>query len=191
MPTQKTPRRKIVAFLMVTVDGYHQTTDGDLSWHNVDDEFNEFAAAQVDEADTLLFGRKTYEGMAEFWRSPVALEVDAGMAERMNRYPKIVVSRSLASAQWTPSTLISDDAPAQLTKLKEQPGKDIILLGSSSLAASLLDDGVLDELRIMVNPVILGTGDAALAGADRSNLELARVRQFASGNVLLTYHPQR
>lgn len=190
MATQGTSRRKIIAFLMVTVDGYHQSTDGDLSWHNVDDEFNEFAAAQVDEADTLLFGRKTYEGLAEFWRSPVALEVDADMSERMNRYPKIVVSRSLASAQWTPSTLISDNAAAQLTRLKEQPGKDIILLGSSSLAASLLDDGVLDELRIMVNPVVLGSGDPALAGADRSSLELTRVRQFASGNVLLTYHPQ-
>jgi dihydrofolate reductase len=119
MLSQKTPRRKIIAFLMVTLDGYHQATDGDLSWHNVDDEFNEFAAAQIDEADTLLFGRKTYEGMAEFWRSPMALEVDAAMSERMNRYPKIVVSRSLASAQWTPSTLISDDAAAQLTKMKE------------------------------------------------------------------------
>ena len=191
MPTRETPRRKIIAFLMVTVDGYHQATDGDLSWHNVDDEFNEFAAAQVDEADTLLFGRKTYEGLAEFWRSPQALEVDAGMSERMNRYPKIVVSRSLASAEWAPSTLISHDAPAQLTKLKEQPGKDIIMPGSSRLAASLLDGGVLDELRIMVNPVVLGSGDPALAGAARSSLELVQVRQFASGNVLLTYHPQR
>lgn len=191
MPTEKSPRRKIIAFLMVTLDGYHQTTDGDLSWHNVDDEFNEFAAAQIDEADTLLFGRKTYEGMSDFWRSPQALEVDADMTERMNSYPKIVVSRSLASAPWTPSTLISEDAPAKLTRLKEQPGKDIMLLGSSSLAASLLDSGVLDELRIMVNPVILGAGDAALAGADRSSLELALVRQFASGNVLLTYRPQR
>jgi dihydrofolate reductase len=191
MTTQKTPKRKIIAFLVVTLDGYHQTTNGDLSWHNVDDEFDEFAAAQLDEADTLLFGRKTYLGMAEFWRSPVALEVDAGMSERMNRYPKIVVSRSLASADWAPSTLISDDAPAQLTKMKEQPGKNIILLGSSTLAASLLDCGVLDELRIMVNPVILGSGDAALAGAGRSSLELAQVRRFASGNVLLTYHSQR
>jgi len=119
--------------------------------------------------------------MAEFWRSPVALEVGAGMSERMNRYFKIVVSRRLASAQWTPSILIGDDAPGQLLKLREQPGKDIILLGSSSLAASLLDGGVLDELRIMVNPVLLGTGDTALAGARRSNLELAQVRQFASG----------
>jgi dihydrofolate reductase len=191
MRTQQTPGRKIIAFLMVTLDGYHQTTDGDLFWHNVDDEFNEFAAAQLDEADTLLFGRKTYLGMAEFWRSPVALEVDPGMSERMNRYPKIVVSRSLTTAEWPPTTLLSDNAPAQLTKLKDQPGKDIVLLGSSSLAASLLAGGVLDELRIMVNPVILGTGDAVLAGASRTSLKLALVRQFASGNVLLTYHPQR
>ena len=191
MPTQNTPSRKIIAFLMVTLDGYHQTSAGDLFWHNVDDEFHEFAAAQMDEADTLLFGRKTYLGMAEFWRSPAALEVDAGMSERMNRYAKIVVSRSLASAEWAPSTLISEDAAGQLTTLKEQPGKDIFLLGSSSLAASLLDGGVLDELRIMVNPVILGTGDTVLAGAGRTSLEFAGVRQFASGNVLLTYHPQR
>jgi dihydrofolate reductase len=87
--------------------------------------------------------------------------------------------------------LLSDNAPAQLTKLKDEPDKDIVLLGSSSLAASLLDGGALDELRIMVNPVILGTGDAALAGASRTGLELARVRQFASGNVLLTYYPER
>jgi dihydrofolate reductase len=102
-----------------------------------------------------------------------------------------VVSRSLTSPDWAPTTLISDDAPAELTRLKEQPGKDIFLLGSSTLAASLLDAGVLDELRIMVNPVILGTGDTALAGAGRTSLELAQVRQFASGNVLLTYRPQR
>ena len=191
MPTQKTPGRKVVAFLMVTLDGYHQTTDGDLSWHNVDDEFHEFAAAQMDEADTLLFGRKTYVGMAQFWRSQVAQEIDPGMSERMNRYPKIVVSRTLTGAEWAPSTLLSDNAPAQLTTLKNQPGKDIFLLGSSALAASLLDAGVLDELRIMVNPVILGTGDPVLVGASRTSLELAGVRQFASGNVLLTYHPLR
>ena len=175
---------------MVTADGYHETADGDLFWHNVDDEFHEFAAAQLDAADTLLFGRKTYQGMAEFWCSPTALEVDPGMTGRMNRYPKVVVSGSLASADWAPSTLISDDAAAQLTKLKQQPGNDIMLLGSSTLAASLLDAGVLDELRLMVNPVILGSGHAALAGADRSGLELAAVRQFLSGNVLLTYLPR-
>lgn len=181
--------RKIFAFLMVTLDGYHEAADGDLSWHNVDDEFHDFARAQLREADTLLFGRKTYLGMAQFWQSPVALQVDATTAELMNGCQKIVVSRTLASADWAPSTLISDDAAAQLTKVKEQPGKDILLLGSSALAAGLLDAGILDELRFMVNPVVLGSGHPALAGASRAGLALTAVRQFRSGNVLVTYRP--
>jgi dihydrofolate reductase len=180
-------RRKIFAFLMVTIDGYHEAADGDLSWHNVDEEFDEFAGAQMDETDTLLFGRKTYLGMAEFWTSPAAVDVDPAMTKRMNDYPKIVVSRSLDSAGWAPATLIRDDVTGQLGKLKDQPGKDIALLGSSTLAASLLGTGVIDELRIMVNPVVLGSGHPALAGADMTSLELTATRRFTSGNVLLTY----
>jgi dihydrofolate reductase len=179
--------RKIFAFLMVTLDGYHETVDGDLFWHNVDGEFHEFAAAQLDEADTLLFGRKTYLGMAQFWPSPAALEVDPDTAERMNGYHKIVVSRSLASADWAPSEIISDDVPGRLAALKDRPGKDIALVGSSALVASLLGKGMIDELRVMINPVVLGGGHPALAGADLTGLELLGTRQFASGNVLLTY----
>ena len=182
--------REIFAFLMVTADGYHATTDSELFWHNVDDEFHEFALAQLDQADTLLFGRVTYQGMAEFWSSPDAFEADPAMTERMNRYPKVVVSRTLAAADWTPSTLIRADAGAQLARLKEEPGKDIALLGSSMLAASLLAAGLIDELRLMVNPVVLGGGQPVLTGTERKNLQLLRVRQFDSGNVLLTYRPQ-
>lgn len=182
--------REIFAFLMVTADGYHATSDGDLFWHNVDDEFDEWALAQIDAADTLLFGRVTYQGMAEFWSSPVALEVDPIMTERMNRYRKVVVSSTLAAADWAPSTLIRDDVIGQLTRLKEEPGQDIALLGSSTLAASLLTAGLIDELRLMVNPVALGSGLQVLAGAERRSLQLLRTRPFASGNVLLTYRPQ-
>jgi dihydrofolate reductase len=181
--------RKIFAFLMVTADGYHETTDGDLSWHNVDAEFHEFAVAQLDEADTLLFGRKTYLGMADFWTSPVALEVDPATTERMNGYQKIVVSRTLSTADWAPSTLISDDVPARLARIRELPGRDIALLGSSALTASLVGAGLVDELRIMVNPVVLGSGRPALAGASRTALELARTRLFDNGNTLLIYRP--
>jgi dihydrofolate reductase len=183
--------RKIFAFLMVSLDGYHETAHGELFWHNIDDEFHEFAVAQLDEADTLLFGRKTYLGMAEFWQSPMALQAGAATTERMNGYGKIVVSRTLASADWAPSTLISDDVTGQLTKMKELPGKDIALLGSSTLAADLLDAGLIDELRVMVNPVVLGSGHPVLAGAARNGLDLLGLRRFASGNLLLTYRPAR
>jgi dihydrofolate reductase len=182
--------RKIFGFLMVTLDGYHETSDGDLSWHNVDAEFHEFAVAQLDEADTLLFGRKTYAHMAEFWPSPAAMQLLPATAERMNGYQKIVVSRTLTSADWAPSTLIADDVPARLARVKKQPGKDIALIGSSHLAASLLGAGLVDEVRIMVNPVVLGSGRPVLAGAGRTALDLARTRQFDSGNMLLVYQPR-
>jgi dihydrofolate reductase len=180
--------RKIYAFLMSSADGYHAAPDGGLSWHNVDDEFERFAVEQLDEADTLLFGRTTYLGMAEFWPSP-AVAPDDPVAVRMNGYQKVVVSRTLASADWGPSTLLRDDVPSRLAAIKKQSGLDIALLGSSTLAASLLTDGLLDELRIMINPVVLGHGQPLLAGADMTRLDLAAVRQFASGNVLLTYLP--
>jgi dihydrofolate reductase len=179
--------RTIFSFLMTSLDGYHATSEGDLDWHNVDQEFHDFAAIQVDQADTLLFGRKTYQGMAEFWQSPMALEVDPSMAARMNSYQKIVVSRTLTSADWGPARLISSDVPEELAKIKAQPGKDIALLGSSALAASLLRADALDELRVMVNPVILGSGQPCFSGADRTGLKLTAVREFRSGNVLLTY----
>jgi dihydrofolate reductase len=181
--------RKIFVFLMATLDGYQETTAGDLFWHNVDAEFLEFAAAQLDEADALLFGRKTYEHMAAFWPTEAAQHGVPAVASRMNGFDKIVVSRTLTEAAWGPVTILSDDVAAQLAKIKTQPGKDIALIGSSDLAASLLGTGVIDEIRIMVNPVVLGSGHAVLAGAEQTALRLARIRQFGSGNVLLTYRP--
>lgn len=111
--------RKIFGFLMVTLDGYHATSDGDLFWHNVDAEFHEFAVAQLDDADTLLFGRKTYDHMAAFWPSPAALQALPATAERMNDYQKIVVSRTLTCADWAPTTIIRDPHD-RLGALKQQ-----------------------------------------------------------------------
>jgi dihydrofolate reductase len=183
--------RKIFVFLMATLDGYHETTAGDLSWHVVDAEFFDFAAAQLDEADTLLFGRKTYEHMAAFWPTDAAISGDPAVASRMNTFDKIVVSRTLTEPAWGPVTVMSDDVAAQLDKIKTQHGKDIALIGSSDLAASLLGTGVIDEIRIMVNPVAIGAGHPVLAGGEPTKLELLGVRQFGSGNVLLTYRPAR
>ena len=183
--------RKIFWFNISTLDGYHETGDAELYPDAAPDlEFHQFATAQLDEADTLLFGRKTYELMAGFWPTPAGPATYAPTAERMNGYPKVVVSATLTAPAWGPATVIRDDVTGQLAKLKEQPGRDIILLGSSTLAASLLDAGLLDEIRIMINPVILGAGHSTLAGARRANLTLAGVREFSSGDVLLTYRPR-
>ncbi len=181
--------RKIFAFILTSLDGYHETSNGELFWHNVDTEFLDFALAQLDEADTLLFGRKTYEHMAAFWPTEAGLRADPAVASRMNSFDKIVVSRTLTDPAWGPVTVLMDDVPAQLAKIKEQPGRDIALIGSSELTGGLLGSGVVDEIRIMVNPVVLGSGHPVLAGARETTLELLRIRQFVSGNVLLTYGP--
>jgi len=110
----------------------------------------------------------------------------------MNSFPKILVSRTLdkPEPEWTNTRLIKGDAALELTRLKQQPGKDLLVLGSSALTTSVMDMGLLDELRIMVNPVILGGGKSVFHTAEkRIGVRLLATRTFKSGNVLLTYRP--
>lgn len=186
--------RTLAAFLMVSLDGYFEGRNAwELDWHNVDAEFNEFAIAQLDASDCLIFGRATYQGMAQYWPSPSALADDSEVASRMNRAPKLVISRTLdhPDPAWSNTRLIKGDPADELTRLKRQSGKDLLVLGSSELTAELVDAGLLDELRIIVNPVIVGGGNTLFRTAKhRMQLDLLSSRTFRSGNVLLTYKPR-
>jgi len=177
------------SFMITSADGYHADAGQTLDWHNVDEEFSQFALAQLRGAGTLVFGRVTYELMAAFWPTPAGQESDPDVAKTMNTTPKIVISRTLAQATWAGTQIISSHAQEELAKLKQQPGDDIVIPGSSTLTASLLHTGLLDELRILVNPVILGQGRSLFAGAGKTSLKLLKTQQFTSGNVLLYYQP--
>jgi dihydrofolate reductase len=182
--------RKIFAFIMTTLDGYYEGLNQEFDCWVVDEEFNEFAVEQLDEVDTLVFGRVTYEGMAAYWPTPAAEQDDARVAARMNSLKKIVVSRTLDTAEWANTWLVKNNVSEELATLKRQPGKDIAILGSSDLTVSLLPVGLVDELRIMVNPVVLGSGKSVFRTADESiTLKLLKSRPFSSGNVLLYYEP--
>jgi dihydrofolate reductase len=182
--------RRILAFLVTSVDGYYEGPNGEFDWPVVDDEFNQFAIEQLDEVDTLIFGRRTYEGMASYWPTPAAQENDPKVAAAMNGLAKIVASRTLQEATWANTRLISDDVAGELTRLKQQPGKDMVIMGSSALTVNLVQAGVVDELRIMVMPVVLGDGHSLFRTAeDRFSLKLVNVKPFESGNVWLTYQP--
>ena len=109
--------RRILAFLVVTVDGYYEGPKGEFDWPVVDDEFNEFGLEQLDEIDTLLFGRVTYEGMAGYWPTPAARQDDPEVAELMNGLPKVVVSTTLASADWANSRLVKENVAEEIAKL--------------------------------------------------------------------------
>ncbi len=182
--------RRVLFFMMVSLDGYYEGKDRQIDWHNVDEEFNDFAIQQLNEVDTLLFGRVTYDMMASYWPTPQARADDPVVAEKMNSTPKIVFSHTLRDAKWENTRLVKGDLAAEVTRLKAQPGKDMIIFGSSDLAVSFLEHGLLDECRIMINPVVLGQGKSLFTGIhDRLKLKLLKSRTFHSGNVLLYYQP--
>ncbi len=182
--------RRVLFFMMVSLDGYFEGREHAIDWHNVGEEFNDFAIAQLQEVDTLLFGRLTYEMMASWWPTPQAIANDPVVAEKMNSTPKIVFSHSLSDAKWENTRLVKEDFGTEVMRLKAQPGKDMIIFGSSDLAVSFVEHGLLDELRIMINPVVLGQGRSVFQGIhDRLRLKLLRTKTFHSGNVLLYYQP--
>jgi dihydrofolate reductase len=181
--------RKLLFFMMVTANGLYERGPWDIGWHNTDDEFNEYAIEQLETVDTLLFGRATYEGMVRYWPTQEAITSDPIVAGKMNGLPKIVVSRTLERVEWSNARVVRD--PAEIGALKRDPGKDLLLIGSSDLAASLAPLGLIDEYRLMVNPIAMGEGKPLLKGlsADLS-LKLVGTRTFKNGNVLLRYAPE-
>ena len=181
--------KKLFFFMMTTANGLYDRTPWELDWHNTDEEFNEFAMEQLDLVDTLVFGRKTYEGMVAYWSTPEAMTSEAGVATKMNTFSKIVVSRTLDRVEWNKTRLVRD--PEGIAALKREPGKDALLLGSSDLAISLAALGLIDQYRLMVNPIALGSGKPVLQGLDADlGLKLLHTRTFKNGNVLLTYAPR-
>src|SRR5579863_678149 len=184
--------RKVFLFMMVTLDGFFEGPDHSIDWHNVDEEFNEFAIDQLNEVDALLFGRVTYEGMASYWPTPFAIEDDPDVAGKMNAIPKLVFSRTLDRAEWSNSRLVKENIAGEVSQLKQQEGCDLAIFGSANLAMSLLQMGLVDELRLMVNPVVLGKGKSLFEGIhEKLNLKLIKTRAFRSGNVLLYYQPDK
>ena len=182
--------RKVFLFDMISLDGFFEGPDRDINWHLVDDEFNEFAIEQLAEVDLLLFGRITYELMAGYWPTEQAVVDDTVVAGMMNATSKIVFSTTMDKADWQNTRLVKKDAAIEVAKVKKEPGKDIAIFGSSDLAVTLLQEGLIDELRIIVNPVLLGNGKTLFSGlAEKVDLNLLKTRVFRSGNVLLYYQP--
>ena len=184
--------RKLFSFNMVTLDGYFEGPNHEIDWHNVDGEFNEFAIEQTGAVDMLLFGRVTYQLMASYWPTPDAIKNDPIVADLMNRLPKIVFSRTLEKVEWNNTRLVKDHVAEEIVKLKQQPGKDLALFGSANLMSTLTQLDLIDEHRIMVNPVILGGGNPLFKRTnDTLSLKLVKTRVFGNGNVLLCYQPDR
>ncbi len=176
----------ITAFIMVTVDGCFEGVDGAFDFWTVDEEFERFSDGQLDHFDTLVFGRRTFEGMAEFWPTRDAIEASPDTARRMNTKPKLVVSRTLTSVEWSPTDIVG--TVDELARRRDADGS-MLVLGSPHLVGSLLEGELVDELRLMMNPVAVGGTSLAKAFSGRVDLDLVDVERFESGNALLRYRP--
>jgi dihydrofolate reductase len=177
--------RKIVAGLFISLDGVVESPD---RWHfpYFNDEMGQAIQTQMDAADTMLLGRVTYQEFAGFWPQQSSAEVP--MADYMNDTPKLVVSTTLESVEWQNSTLITGNVAEELTKLKAQPGKNISITGSATLVRSLLRDGLLDELRLLVHPIVVGRGKRLFPDeGGQTALTLVDSKTFSTGVLSLSY----
>jgi dihydrofolate reductase len=181
----------LVVFNQVTLDGYFAGVNGDMSWaHKQDAEWNAFVAGNARGGGVLLFGRITYDLMASYWPTPVAIKNDPIVAEGMNNLPKVVFSRTLDKASWSNTKLVKEHMAAAVRKMRKEPGKDLVILGSGSIIAQLAQEGLIDEYQIIVNPVVLGKGRTMFDGIkDKLTLKLTKTRTFGNGNTLLCYEP--
>ncbi|WP_173082167.1 dihydrofolate reductase family protein [Phytohabitans rumicis] len=150
-----------------------------------DEELGQFMSGVFDEVDAFVLGRRTYEIFAGSW--PNFPDPDDPIASRLNTLPKYVASRTLTRADWNNSTVLGGDVVAEVAKLKEQPGRELQIHGSGALAQTLFDAGLIDTIRLIVFPVVLGTGLRLFAeGRTPAKFRLSAVRSTPAGVTVQT-----
>ena len=179
--------RKIVVSEGVSLDGvFDAQTMGKWAQPFSSEERHEFVRQSVLAADALLYGRTTYDMEAYYW--PQQKDDKYGIADRMNSLPKYVVTSRPLQSQWNHSTIIKDNVIDEITSLKQQPGNDILVKGSATLVQALMQSGLVDELRLMLHPVVAGSGKRFFNdGMDLTKFKLIKSKPTSLGIVLLTY----
>jgi dihydrofolate reductase len=179
--------RRIINSTFVSLDGVIEHLE---RWHfeYIDDESNAFTSELLSTSDALLMGRRTYESFAEAWPSR-----SGELPDKINAMTKYVASSTLEKADWRNSTVIEGDLAQAVAKLKQEPGRDILMYGVGPVAETLMKHGMLDELHLWVHPVFAGVGgvgDTLLREGNSARFKLAGTRTFDSGVVVLSYRPE-
>lgn len=174
--------------LATTLDGFVAADDGGMDWIIMGDERADYMVEAIENADTLMLGRNSYQGFVS-WRDvpndPGASEAEKAIGERFNAMKKVVFSKSLEEADWQGTTILRDIVPEEIEKLKTDSERGIRLDGSISIVRQLTRLGLIDEYRLMVHPVALGSGRPLFE--ERVDLDLIGSEQFRSGVMVLTY----
>jgi dihydrofolate reductase len=186
--------RKIIFFINMSLGGFIAGPNGEMDWIASDDEiWDDFIALQ-NTADTALYGRVNYQGAEGYWQSGAVQQAtskgEVEHAQWLAQATRIVFSRTLEQVAWPDTRIINGHITEEITELKQQPGKNMILFGGADIAANFAEQSLIDEYRIYVNPVVLGGGKPLFrANEDKLNLKLLETKTFRSGVVALRYAP--
>ena len=177
--------RKIIVSTMVTLNGVEQNPQR-WSFDYANDEFMKYASEQLFASDALIMGRVTYEGFATSWSARAGADA---FADKINALPKYVASRTLKDPLTWNSTLLKGDIAAEVAKIKQQPGQNILQYGIGELTDTLMENGLIDELRFLVYPVVMGGGGHMFETIDKTTLKLLDTKTFSNGVLVLHYQP--
>jgi len=186
------PMRKLILLMHTSLDGFVAGPNGEMDWIRFDEELADYVGKITDSADTALYGRITYEMMESYWptaaESPTATKHDIEHANWVNNALKIVFSRTREKTNWKNTMIIKDDIAEKIADMKNQRGKNLLLIGSASITHVFMQHNLIDEYWINVNPVLLGEGTPLFTNiSDRVNLKLVQAKTFAHGVVGLQY----
>jgi dihydrofolate reductase len=182
--------RKVIYSFNVSLDGYIEDAKGNFDWSVPHEDLHAYHNRMIEEAGTLLYGRKLYEVMAAYWPTadadPDASQIELDFARAWMTTPKVVFSRTLRHAEWA-EAIVSEDIAGEVARLKEQPGGDL-QVGGAELAATFIELGLVDEYYLFVHPVLTGGGKPYFpALRDIVKLRLADTHRFSSGVIMLHY----
>ena len=175
--------RKVIVTEFVTLDGIMEAPDK-WAFDFQNEETGEFKEQELRDSDALLLGEVTYKIFADSWPSRTG-----DFADRMNTLPKYVVTLNDLEPTWNNSHVIKENIIEEIAQLKQQPGKDILVPGSGFLVRTLLDNDLVDELRLFVCPIVLGEGKRLFTEESKAKFKLIEAKPFATGAVVLTYSP--
>lgn len=184
--------RKLVLFMHVSLDGFAADTKRGLDWISYDSELQQYADGIVATVGSPVYGRVTYELMAGYWptvlTNPNASENSKAHAQWVDKVPKIVFSKTMKKAEWNNTIVINDNIAEEINKLKQQPGKDLVIFGSPGLSHSFMELDLIDEYQLTLNPVLLGSGIPVYERIqNKTNLKLVKATPLKSGVVGLHY----
>jgi dihydrofolate reductase len=188
--------RRLVLFMHTSLDGFVAGPNGEMDWIDVSDEMFEYAGQRTREADTALYGRVTYQLMESYWPTagdqPTASKHDIEHSRWYNSVAKVVVSRTMKGAKPTNTRIVGDGLTAEILKLKQSAGKEIVMFGSPTVAHALMRENLIDDYWLFINPVLLGRGIPLFKNLEaRAALRLAASNVFSSGVVCLHYETRR